>query len=394
MFGSTRKEPKQHDPADALVREVGAQLRQARMARGEQIEDVAERLRIRPSYLYGLEQGDLSIMPGRTYALGFLRSYAQYLGFDGDDLIAQIRSSVADLTAGAHLHGRTPLSESRLPKVPILVVSLAALAGIYAGWAYVDERGQVEVDLVDEVPDDLQEQTAPSLEPVRSPTVLPDAPAAEAAPPAIAPVISPSEPAAEPPADGSDVQEPPANAPQAPTASPSADLGAAAAPPAQAAEPPQAQDQVAPLEIAAPEPGAGEPDSSAPDAATRPAAEVLAALAPVAPGGATPTIYGTDATAARVILRARSSAWVHVSSTNNDYLWVKTLQPGDAFLVPDRPDLVLWTGNAGGIEVIVDGAPLPPLGPDARVVRNVSLQPQALLDRLLAAPAAGAASSQ
>ena len=90
-------------------------------------------------------------------------------------------------------------------------------------------------------------------------------------------------------------------------------------------------------------------------------------------------------------LRARTSAWVHVSSTNNDYLWVKTLQPGDAFVVPDRPDLVLWTGNAGGVEVIVDGAPLPPLGPEARVVRDVSLQPQALLRRLLPEPAAGLA---
>jgi cytoskeleton protein RodZ len=398
------------------VREVGAQLRQARMARGEQIEDVAEHLRIRPTYLYGLEQGDLSIMPGRIYALGFLRSYAQYLGFDGDDLIAQIRSSVADLTAGAHLHRRTPLSESRLPKVPILVVSLAALAGIYAGWAYVDQRSQVEVDLVDEVPDDLQEQTTPSLETVRSPAVLPDAPPAEAAPPATAPMISPSEPAAEPRADGVGPQEPPADPAQAPTASPGADREAAATPPAEAADP----DQIAPAEVAAPEPGAGAPDPSAPalpvepvsdagqaglarpderagsqgpDAVARPAAEVLAALAPV-PTGVAPTIYRTGDADGRVILRARSSAWVHVSSTNNDYLWVKTLQPGDAFVVPDRQGLVLWTGNAGGIEVIVDGAPLPPLGAENRVLRDVSLQPQALLDRLPPAPAAGAASSQ
>ena len=62
------------------------------MARGEDLEDVAEYLRIRPSYLDALEQGDLSAMPGSTYALGFLRSYAHYLGFDGDELIAQIRS--------------------------------------------------------------------------------------------------------------------------------------------------------------------------------------------------------------------------------------------------------------------------------------------------------------
>src|SRR5918996_5113319 len=166
MFGSTRKHPEQHDPADALVREVGVQLRQARVARGEQIEEVAENLRIRPSYLRGLEQGDLSVMPGRTYALGFLRSYATYLGFDGDDLIGQIRSSVAGLTSGAHLHGRTPLAESRLPKLPILVISLAALAGIYAGWAYVDDRGPAGIELVAEVPDELRQQMpAPDITP-------------------------------------------------------------------------------------------------------------------------------------------------------------------------------------------------------------------------------------
>ncbi|MGH6921642.1 MAG: helix-turn-helix domain-containing protein, partial [Geminicoccaceae bacterium] len=181
MFGSTRKQPERHDPAEALMREVGAQLRQARMARGEELEDVAENLRIRPTYLYGLEQGDLSLMPGRTYALGFLRSYAQYLGFDGEDLIAQLRSSVADLTGQAHLHGRTPLSESRLPKLPILVVSLAALAGLYAGWAYVDERSQAEVELVAEVPDDLQQQAAtPPSETARSQAAMREAPRPEA----------------------------------------------------------------------------------------------------------------------------------------------------------------------------------------------------------------------
>jgi cytoskeleton protein RodZ len=122
-----------------------------------------------------------------------------------------------------------------------------------------------------------------------------------------------------------------------------------------------------------------------------PAADVLAAPGPVAQDDAAPTVYRGGDAASRVMLRARTSAWVHVSSTNNDYLWVRTLQPGDAFVVPDRPDLVLWTGNAGGVEVIVDGTPLPPLGPEARVVRDVSLQPQALLRRLQPEPAAGLA---
>jgi len=391
MFGSTRKHPERHDPAEALLREVGAQLRQARIARGEQIEDVAENLRIRPSYLRGLEQGDLSVMPGRTYALGFLRSYAQYLGFDGEDLIVQIRSSVGGLTGGADLHSRTPLPESRLPKLPILVVSLAALAGLYAGWAYVNDRSRAEIELVAEVPDDLQQQAAaPPSETERSPAAVLDVPRPQPAAPAITPAIAPASapsPATEPQAGMTDPQEAPPSASAQAMASQDADPEAAATPPPEVAiDPLLGADEAALAEPESSVSGQSAPDPP-PDAAAA-AADVLAALEPV-PDGAAPTIYRTDEAATRVTLRARTSTWVHVSSTNNDYLWVKTLQPGDAFVVPDRPDLVLWTGNAGGIEVIVDGAPLPPLGPEARVVRDVSLQPDDLLRRLSPSPAAG-----
>ena len=401
MFGSTRRQTEQNDPADALVREVGIQLRRARMARGEELEHVAENLRIRQAYLRGLEQGDLSVMPGRAYALGFLRSYAEYLGFDGNDLIAQIRSSVAGLTSGAHLHGRTPLAESRLPKLPILVISLAALAGIYAGWAYVDDRGPAGIELVAEVPDELRQQMpAPDITPATAPAPEP-ANAPEAAPPVEpqagatgsipAHRTTPSaDLAADPPS--AEVVDPSPQAAQDDTATSkptSPDLGQAEQPepiaPAGTPEPPSGAEQAA---LAQPEPPAsGQNDADS----VAPAADVLAAVGPVADDAA-PTVYRSGDAASRVMLRARTSAWVHVSSTNNDYLWVKTLQPGDAFVVPDRPDLVLWTGNAGGIEVIVDGAPLPPLGPETRVVRDVSLQADDLLGRLLPAPAADAAS--
>jgi cytoskeleton protein RodZ len=387
MFGSTRKQPEQHDPADALVREVGAELRQARIARGETVEQVAENLRIRPSYLHGLEEGDLSVMPGRAYALGFLRSYARYLGFDGDDLTAQIRSSAAGLTRRTHLHGRAPLSETRLPKLPILVVSLAALAGVYAGWAYVDNRNRTAVELVTEVPDDLPQQvTAPPPDRVHAPAAVLDVPQPRAAAPDttpdIPPDITPAMAPAHEPAIAIEPQAGDVETVAAPAPPPDAEPEASTAPPAD--PPPAAADRTA-SEVAAPETPSTTQAGQGP-----PAVDVLAALAPVADAAA-PIVYRTGDAASRVTLRARTSAWVHVSSTNNDYLWVKTLRPGDTFIVPDRPDLVLWTGNAGGVEVIVDGAPLPPLGPEARVMRDVSLQPQALLRRLLPVPAAEAA---
>jgi cytoskeleton protein RodZ len=197
------------------------------------------------------------------------------------------------------------------------------------------------------------------------------------------------------------VTEPPGIVPdRAPGASSQAEPSASAAPEraddpigpvAANAQPQQDDARAAPADL-----GEVASDQGAAAFAGRSAEDILAGLEPVAGADETPTVYRTDAAQAgsRIILRALSGSWVHVSSTNNDYLWVKTLQPGDAFVVPDRSDLVLWTGNAGGIEVIVDGAPLPPLGPEARVVRDVSLQPQALLARLMPAPAASAASGE
>ena len=138
------------------MREVGAQLRQVRLERGEELDAG------RPASAH---QVDLSVrhragrplaVPGRTYALGFLRSYADYLGFDGNDLIVQIKSSVGNLTDKPRLRIRTPLPESRLPKTPVLVLSLAAIAALYAGWSLFRRRRPQAPETVAEVPSSLR----------------------------------------------------------------------------------------------------------------------------------------------------------------------------------------------------------------------------------------------
>jgi cytoskeleton protein RodZ len=61
------------------------------------------------------------------------------------------------------------------------------------------------------------------------------------------------------------------------------------------------------------------------------------------------------------------------------------LKPGESYRVPDRAGVSMQTGNAGGLEIIVDGKPAPSIGPNGAVRRNVSLEPQALIS----GPAAG-----
>ncbi|PZO79075.1 MAG: hypothetical protein DI626_11695, partial [Micavibrio aeruginosavorus] len=57
---------------------------------------------------------------------------------------------------------------------------------------------------------------------------------------------------------------------------------------------------------------------------------------------------------------------------------------GDIYLVPPDQELVMTTGNAGGVKVKVDGRELPPLGEAGQIKRRMSLSPSELLK---AAPA-------
>ncbi|GFH63299.1 MAG: conserved hypothetical protein [Candidatus Desulfovibrio kirbyi] len=66
--------------------ELGAALRAERKKRNLSIEDIAERLKIGTSLLCALEEGDASSLPHKTYAKGFIRDYASFLGLDAGEV--------------------------------------------------------------------------------------------------------------------------------------------------------------------------------------------------------------------------------------------------------------------------------------------------------------------
>jgi cytoskeletal protein RodZ len=65
-----------------MVESVGRKLQQARLARKLEIEDVAERTKIRPDRIIDLEADEYSHFPNLTYAKSFLAKYARFLGLD------------------------------------------------------------------------------------------------------------------------------------------------------------------------------------------------------------------------------------------------------------------------------------------------------------------------
>ncbi len=72
--------------------EIGRFLEQKRKERGLSLEEVEQATKIRKRYLTGLERDNYAILPDAVYARGFLKTYANYLGLDGEALSRQLKS--------------------------------------------------------------------------------------------------------------------------------------------------------------------------------------------------------------------------------------------------------------------------------------------------------------
>jgi cytoskeleton protein RodZ len=94
--------------------------------------------------------------------------------------------------------------------------------------------------------------------------------------------------------------------------------------------------------------------------------------------GRTGTSFG-DPEEARIVLKAKAESWIQVRDETNDrVLLARLLRPGDVYRVPNRSGLNLWTGNAGGLEILVDGEPVPSIGETGVVRRRVILEVEPL----------------
>jgi cytoskeleton protein RodZ len=77
------------------VFEIGSSLRKARMRRELELPQIERDTRIRAKYLLALEDDRFELLPGLAYAKGFLRTYADYLGLDGQRFVDEYNARFA-----------------------------------------------------------------------------------------------------------------------------------------------------------------------------------------------------------------------------------------------------------------------------------------------------------
>lgn len=334
-------------PNGSAATPVGAELRAARERFGWSLADVSANLRIRYAHLAALEEGRLPDLPGLAYGIGFLRAYAKLLGLDPDEMSRRLRAEIGT-ERPTELDFPAPVPDRGVPAGVVVLLGAVLAIGAYVGWYRMsgDRPGTAPVRTV---PDRLVTLVEPPAAPAS-----PAKPAGNAEPANVPRTSESHSPAAsgQPAGRATSLSVPPSSA-------------AAAVP----ARPPVAlQNEGAP--------------------GGKPAGQAGAPAAPAPEGG-------------RIMLRARSDAWVQVRDRQGQVLLSRVLRAGETWQVPAGTpgrQLLLTTGNAGGTELVVDGVVAPALGPvgalkrdlplDPALIREGKLQPQvASTNKATAAPA-------
>ncbi|HSR71530.1 MAG TPA: helix-turn-helix domain-containing protein, partial [Kiloniellales bacterium] len=210
---------------------VAETLRRTRTQLDEDLSQVAEALRIRQAYLEALESGDHQRLPGSTYAVGFLRSYADYLGLDGNELVERFKAETRGGPGHSALVFPEPVNQGRVPVGALILVAVLLLGVGYGGWLYLSSGDRTIADLVPKLPEvstgDFAERSAPSAPPepenlaAVEPSASPETGAADTVPPTAARAAEPA-PAPDKPAESEGVgigsTEPLPAAPRSPEA--------------------------------------------------------------------------------------------------------------------------------------------------------------------------------
>jgi cytoskeletal protein RodZ len=116
--------------------EIGSSLREARLRQGLDLVDAEQGTKIRSKYLRALEDERFELLPAQTYVKGFLRSYADFLGLEGQLYVDEYNSRY--VTGEDELAPRTRRATSSTTHRRVETSALLfALAGIATAAALV-----------------------------------------------------------------------------------------------------------------------------------------------------------------------------------------------------------------------------------------------------------------
>jgi cytoskeletal protein RodZ len=318
--------------------ELGQLLRQTREEKGISLEQVAEETRIRASYLEALEQGDHDALPTPGHVHGFLRNYALYLGLDLEEVEALYDAETSGrrffepgifAPKDIALVPRRPLGRASLILALVIVLVLLVIGG-WAFWQY----GLPYVQPMLRVLTPAAARTADARASITA-TAVEDAIQARAATRTRAAAVA--------------VQRTATRTPLLPTKAATAVSPTAASPTATLRQP---------TATLSPTP-----------TATATLDRTLLLPTPTPEPTETPTIAPTPVGGVVLEVRVIERAWLQVT-VDDEELPGELLETGEERTWEAENAIYFISGNAGGVEVTVNGEELGTLGGRAEVVER------------------------
>ena len=356
---------------------VGQDLSKARRRSGKVLMDVWQDTKIPPHHLIAIESGRFEALPGRVYAIGFVRSYAAYLGLDPEDCVARLRVEMAErapsppiapLPKPARPAAKTDVAEEgetsadRLfsqPQrkfsrslIPALMIAVLGYSGYYILASTqrpvpqpvmpVPARLMIEAGLTKEgIPPVPRRAVSTELALLPEPDLVPAIDVQALALSELEPLMTADAAPSDPPIP---VRRPlPDIRPTQPVAT---------APPPSAVVTALGATLMQTADISA-EPG-------------------VLSRAPLPLGKR----YGVENRNARIILRAHRAIRIVVQGTRNRVIIDRDLDAGDTYRVPNVAGLKLNASDAGAVEVILDDTTVGFAGKDGVGARGLSLDPE------------------
>jgi cytoskeletal protein RodZ len=123
----------------------GESLRKERELRGITLEEISKHTKVHTRFLQAIEHDDLSVLPAKAFAKGFLRSYARMVGLDEDQVITNFEYCHQALQPEEYSD-----TKIKYPSEPprhrlvflVLLLIIMALAGVlilyYQGYLHLD----------------------------------------------------------------------------------------------------------------------------------------------------------------------------------------------------------------------------------------------------------------
>lgn len=128
---------------------VGEILRRTRLHYGQSLPDIERALRIRASQIEAIETGDFEKLPGRVYAIGFIRTYAEYLGLDGDRIVGIFKAQAGGKQLTPELQFPVGAADTKIPQPWVVLGALGVFFTILIFWWSLQTTNR---DIVENVP--------------------------------------------------------------------------------------------------------------------------------------------------------------------------------------------------------------------------------------------------